>query len=367
MMENKDKNNNQGYWKDAEAETDWQPSWQADGSPRQEDATIRVPYAPLDEQKKADKEDTAKPFMGYDKQIATLNELANRYRPETDDERKRREKRERSSKIIAGVTDGIRALSNLYFTTKYSPNAYDHRRDSATTPLQEKLEALRRERKMEGDRYYNYVMQAGALENERGRMQQAEKERQQRMNIANEEHQWRKDIQPEIQRKAVGEADAAGYRAQAEGVKSYYAPLQQQADLNLKGERVKTERGKQNVQHSQVSLNRTRANESRARAGAAGRSNAKEYRAWDRNGRERWFSDEKSALSFARQEGTAGKVSVSTTTTSDKTDPITGKKVSDSKTATKHVAYPAKPIPKPKPHQKQGKKPIYQNTKKLGL
>lgn len=367
-MENKDKSSEQNYWKDAAAEKDWHPLQQVEDSLRPEEVTVRVPYAPLDEQQpKAVDGNAVKPFIGYEKQIATLNELANRNRPETEEERKRRMRRERSSKIMAGVTDGIRALSNLYFTTKYSPNAYDHRRDSAITPLQEKLEALRRERKMEGDRYYNYVMQAGALENERNRMQQAEKERQQRMNITNEEHQWRKDIQPEIQRKAVGEADAAGYKAQAEGVKSYYAPLQQQADLALKDERTKTERGKQNVQHSQVSLNRTRANESRARAGAAGRSNAKEYRAWDRNGRERWFSDEKSALSFARQEGTAGKVSVSTTTTSDKIDPITGKKVSDSKTATKHVAYPAKPQPKTKPQQKQGKKPTYQNTKNLGL
>lgn len=366
MMENKDKSSEQNYWKDAAAEKDWHPLQQVEDSLRPEEVTVRVPYAPLDEQQpKAVDGNAVKPFIGYEKQIATLNELAKRNRPETEEERKRRMRRERSSKIMAGVTDGIRALSNLYFTTKYSPNAYDHRRDSAITPLQEKLEALRRERKMEGDRYYNYVMQAGSLENERDRMQQAEKERQQRMNIANEKHQWEKDLQPGRVAKVNSDAVAAGYKAQTEGVKSYYAPLQQQADLALKDERTKTERGKQNVQHSQVSLNRTRANESRARAGAAGRSNAKEYRAWDRNGRERWFSDEKSALSFARQEGTAGKVSVSTTTTSDKIDPITGKKVSDSKTATKHVAYPAKP--QPKPQQKQGKKPTYQNTKNLGL
>ena len=371
-----DKNNEQNYWKDVEEEKDWHPFQQTDDSLRPEEVLVRVPYAPLDEQpKKAVKEDTAKPFMGYAKQIATLNELAKRNKPETDEERKRREKRERSSRIIAGVTDGIRALGNLYYTTQYATNAYDHRRDSAMTPLQEKLEALRRERKMEGDRYYNYVMQAGALENERDRMQQAEKERQQRMNIANEEHQWRKDIQPEIQRKAVGEADAAGYRAQAEGVKSSYAPIQQQADLALKGEKENTEKKRQKVLGSQVVLNGAKTREAHARAGAAGRSNAREYRAWDRHGRERWFSDEKSALSFARQEGTAGNVEVSTTTSSDKKDPITGKNVSDSKTTTKQVAYPAKPKPKekeqpkpkPKPHQKQGKKPSYQNTKKLGL
>ena len=221
------------------------------------------------------------------------------------------------------------------------------------TPLQEKLEALRRERKEAGDRYYNYVMQAGALENERDKAMQAEKERQQRMNIANEEHQWEKDLQPGRVRKVNSDADAAGYRAQAEGVKSYYAPLQQQADLALKGEKENTEKKRQKVLDSQVVLNGARTGEAHAKAGAAGRSNAKEYIAWDRNGRPHYYSSREAALYRAYIEGTAGKVSVSTTTTSDKIDPITGKKVSDSKTATKHVAYPAKPQPKEKEQQKQ--------------
>lgn len=365
-MENKDKRNEQNYWKDVEEEKDWHPFQQIDDSLRPEEVMVRVPYAPLDEQpQKAVKEDTAKPFMGYAKQIATLNELAKRNKPETDEERKRREKRERSSKIIAGVTDGIRALSNLYFTTKYSPNAYDHRRDSAITPLQEKLEALRRERKEAGDRYYNYVLQAGALENERDRMQQADKERQQRMDIANEEHQWRKDIQPEIQRKAVGEADAAGYRAKTEETKAWFAPLQQDADLDLKREKKNTEKKRQKALGSQVVLNGARTREANARAGAAGRSNAKEYVAWDRNGRPHYYSSREAALYRAYIEGTAGSVEESTTTTNDNTDPITGKNVSIKKTTTKQVAYPAKP--QPKPQQKQGKKPIYQNTKNLGL
>jgi hypothetical protein len=376
MMEGK--NNEQNYWKDAEEEKDWHPFQQIDDSLRPEEVMVRVPYAPLDEQpQKAVKEDTAKPFIGYEKQIATLNELANRNRPETEDERKRRVRRERSSKIMAGVTDGIRALSNLYFTTKYSPNAYDHRRDSTMTPLQEKLEALRRERKEAGDRYYNYVLQAGSLENERDKAMQAEKERQQRMNIANEEHQWEKDLQPGRVAKVNSDADAAEYKATTAKVISDYAPRQQAADLELKREKKNTEQGKQNVQHSQEVLNRAKTGEANARAGAVGRSNAREYRAWDRNGRERWFSDEKSALSFARQEGTAGNVEVSTTTSNDRTDPITGKNVPTKKTTTKQVAYPAKPKPKekeqqkpkpkPKPHQKQGKKPSYQNTKKIGL
>lgn len=46
------------------------------------------------------------------------------HEPETDEQRKKRERREKSKKIIAAVTDGVRALSNLYFTTQYAPNMY---------------------------------------------------------------------------------------------------------------------------------------------------------------------------------------------------------------------------------------------------
>ena len=364
MMENKDKEKDQGYWKNATVETGWQPSWQAEGSPRQEDATIRVPYAPLDEQpKKADKEDAAKPFMGYDKQIATLNELANRDRPETDEERKRREKRERSAKIIAGVTDGIRALGNLYFTTRYAPNAYDHRRDSAMTPLQEKLEALRRERKEAGDRYYNYVLQAGALENERDKTLQAEKERKQRMDIADEEHQWKKDLQPGIKREVNSNADTAEYKAKTAKVILDYAPRQQQADLALKGEKQNTEKKRQKVLDSQVVLNGARTGEARARAGAAGRSNAKEYIAWDEKGRVRRFSSKDAADRFAHQHGTFKETKVITEREAD--SDMSGH---SSSTTTKKGGYPVKPQAKPKakPKPKQGKKPTYEHTKGLG-
>lgn len=353
-MENKDKRNEQNYWKDAETEKDWHPLQQVEDNLRPEEVTVRVPYAqPEEQQPKSVDDNAAKPFIGYDKQIATLNELANRNRPETEEERKRRKRRERSSKIIAGVTDGIRALSNLYFTTKYSPNAYDHRRDSAITPLQEKLEALRRERKMEGDRYYNYVMQAGALENERDKAMQAEKERKQRMDIADEEHQWEKALQPGRIAKVDSDAAAAGYRAKTEETKAWFAPLQQDADLDLKREKKNTEKKRQKELDSQVKFNIARTGEAHAKAGAAGRSNAKEYIAWDRNGKPHYYSSKEAALWRAYQEGTAGNVNVSTTTSSDNTDPITGKNVPIKKTTTKQVSYPVKPQPKEKEQQKQ--------------
>ena len=63
-------------------------------------------------------QNNADAVMGYDQQIAALQEAANKTKPETEEERKKRERREKSKKIIAAVGDGLMALSNLYFTTR---------------------------------------------------------------------------------------------------------------------------------------------------------------------------------------------------------------------------------------------------------
>lgn len=50
-----------------------------------------------------------------------LYEAMNRDKPETAEERARREKREKSEAILSAVGDGISALSNLFFTSRYAP------------------------------------------------------------------------------------------------------------------------------------------------------------------------------------------------------------------------------------------------------
>lgn len=64
---------------------------------------------------------TDKPRLSY----AEMYQLLNPNKPETAEERAKREKREKSEAAIAAVGDTISALSNLYFTSQYAPNAYD--------------------------------------------------------------------------------------------------------------------------------------------------------------------------------------------------------------------------------------------------
>lgn len=65
----------------------------------------------------------------YDDIIAQYEQAllrhAERNKPESDEEKAKRERREKWEKIISGISDIGRALGNLYFTTKYAPDMYD--------------------------------------------------------------------------------------------------------------------------------------------------------------------------------------------------------------------------------------------------
>ncbi len=106
-----------------------------------------VVVAQTDEKKP---EDGSKGLGFYERQIR--ERYANKS-PETPEQKAERLKRERRNKAIAAVGDIISSLSNLYFTTKYSPNAYDPR-TSLSASMQNRYDLLRKERQ-EHEREYN--------------------------------------------------------------------------------------------------------------------------------------------------------------------------------------------------------------------
>lgn len=109
-------------------------------------------------------------LIGYDNQIDILKKAQADYAKanETDEQRKKREKREKAKRVIAAVGDGIRALSNLYFTSQYAPNMYNPN-DSQLAKTDARQEKLKAEREANRDKYLNYSLRIGDLENDRAR------------------------------------------------------------------------------------------------------------------------------------------------------------------------------------------------------
>ena len=189
--------------------------------------------------------------MGYDQQIAALQEAANRVKPETEEERKKRERREKSAKIVSAVSDGLQALSNLFFTTRGAPNMYDHKEASQLTPLQEKLEKLRAERQANADKYLQYSLKIGDAQNERAKTLREMEAQQERAKLAREkaqreqeEHGWLAALQPDKQREQAGKATKAEQEAVTAKAEADNAP-----DLNeLKKKEIKSRINKNNRQ-----------------------------------------------------------------------------------------------------------------------
>lgn len=255
--------------------------------------------------------------MGYDQQIAALQEAANRVKPETEEERKKRERREKSAKIVSAVSDGLQALSNLFFTTRGAPNMYDHKEASQLTPLHEKLEKLKAERQANADKYLQYSLKIGDAQNERAktlREMEAEQEKQklarEKAQREQEEHGWLAALQPDKQREQAGKATKAEQEAVTAKAEADNAP-------DLYKAKVDTEKARGEAQRASAASSRAAATDHYASARAHDRSNNDEFSAWDENGREHKFRTAAAAEAFAKQHGTFEETDVTSTSTTD--------------------------------------------------
>lgn len=255
--------------------------------------------------------------MGYDQQIAALQEAANRVKPETEEERKKRERREKSAKIVSAVSDGLQALSNLFFTTRGAPNMYDHKEASQLTPLQEKLEKLKAERQANADKYLQYSLKIGDAQNERAKTLREMEAQQERSKLAREkaqreqeEHGWLAALQPDKQREQAGKATKAEQEAVTAKAEADNAP-------DLYKAKVDTEKARGEAQRASAASSWAAATDHYASARAHDRSNNDEFSAWDENGREHKFGKAAAAEAFAKQHGTFEETDVTSTSTTD--------------------------------------------------
>ena len=177
---------------------------------------------------------------GTDRQIKTIQDWmdAEENRPETPEERKKRERREKSKRIIAAVSDGISALSNLYFTSQYAPNMYNHEKGSMANAVDARLERLKAEREKNADKYLQFSLKLGDLENERAKTLRELEAQQERQELARkkaqreaEAHGWEAVLQADKQREQKEKANRAEQEAITARAVADYAPELQQAKI----------------------------------------------------------------------------------------------------------------------------------------
>ena len=125
---------------------------------------------------------------GYDRKINTLQDIIERLSPpESEEDRKKRERKEKSAKIISAISDGLSSLSNLFFTTRYAPNMYNHEKTSQLAGQNAAIERAKKEREANADRYLNFALKLGDIENERANAKNNHAAANERMRMAKEE------------------------------------------------------------------------------------------------------------------------------------------------------------------------------------
>ena len=272
-------------------------------------------------------------LIGYDNQISILKKAREGYAQanETEEERRKRERREKSKRVIAAVGDGIRALSNLYFTSQYAPNMYNPD-DSQLAKTDARQEKLRAEREANRDKYLSYSLRIGGLENDRARTVREMEAQAERIRLAREkdkreaqEHQWLAGRQTDINREQTAKADAAESISTIKAEEAKNAPEKYREEVGLIQDKRNTEKAKQGVALATVNekkagaaLKRSGIAVNNARVGALNRSNVSEFSAYDGRGREHKFRTKAAADDFAKRHGTY-KAQITATTKDRKT------------------------------------------------
>lgn len=273
---------------------------------------------------------------GSDRKIKTLQDFLDQMeQPETAEQRKKRERREKSAKIVSAISDGIQAMSNLFFTSQYAPNAYNHEKSSNLNAQSAAIEKAKKDREANADRYLKFALALGDAENERAKTVREAEAEQERRKLAREKagreaeaHSWLAALQPDKQREQAEKANKAAEDARTAKAEADNAPALQQAKLATEEAHAR-------------SYDASAAN-SRASAAAHGRSNQAEFSAWDEKGGEHKFRTAEAAEAYARQHGTWREEEYEETSETHTDDETNGNK-DVKRTTKKKRGYAGKP------------------------
>lgn len=209
-----------GQLKGAENTVGSKPVAQPTAAPLQE--TKQTPGTDGQPQEKRQEQTEEKKRLSYVEMFEALNPQ----KPETAEERAKREKREKREAVLAAVGDGISALSNLFFTTQYAPNAYDPSK-GMSAKARERWDRLRLEREANRRAYSDGYLRALAMDEAGDREERNWRHTLERERIADERYEIKAaqdkamaDLNEQLKRHQI---TAAEYKAEQERIAAQFA------------------------------------------------------------------------------------------------------------------------------------------------
>lgn len=158
---------------------------------------------------------------------------------ESDEERKKRERREASRKIIKSVGDGLSAIANLVLTDQGAPSMYDPNTQGQMAKYEQRLREAAANRDKDNAERYKLLLAANQLAEQRARLQAAGMDAQRSlMTQANKDIQDKKMIPYKL---AALEDEARAKKAKADKaeIEAQYTPQVYEDKHQVAGSQVK--------------------------------------------------------------------------------------------------------------------------------
>lgn len=274
------------------------------------------------------------------------------YKPPTAEELENARKKEKRDKVFAAIGDGIAALSNLYFTTKGAPNAFDPR-NSLSAKARERWDKLNKEREENARYYMQEAMKAQALDDDRD-----DKDRSYMSKLQNDYRNYLlklsannraaelHDLDKQLRQGKINEQT---YKAKKAEVEAKYAEDNQKSVIAKNKAAAKASNASANNSNAQAEEHRRNVNSG--------------YAWYEKDGTRHIAKTKDEAVYNARQHGTLDSVETISTDTTESDVVHRGKVVKNQKktvTTKKHkdVYYPGiRQKPAAKPQAKPAAKP----------
>lgn len=242
----------------------------------------------------------------------TYEEMFEQYFPGEQPLSAKEQKRQRREAVYSALGDGISALSNLYYTNRYAPSAYDPSA-SLSKKNNERWQKLIADRKSQAQQYYNAQMRAmqaddlQAIRKQNADANEAYKRSQVEKNASIASAQ--QEIAAARVRKDTSAAALAEQKLEylKEGWPVELATKQAQLDLEkAKADNAQREADdKHAVAQSTVNRNNASAEKSRSGgSGSGGRSGSGRIPWYDEDGNLQYAKTEAEAKQQSKQHGT---------------------------------------------------------------
>ena len=274
------------------------------------------------------------------------------YKPPTAEELEKERKKEKRDKVFAAIGDGIAALSNLYFTTKGAPNAFDPR-NSLSAKARERWDKLNKEREENARYYMQEAMKAQALDDDRD-----DKDRSYMSKLQNDYRNYLLKLSADNRAAELhdldkqlrqGKINEQTYKAKKAEVEAKYAEAIQKSVIAKNKASAKASNASANNSNAQAAEHRRNVNSG--------------YAWYEKDGTRHIAKTKDEAVYNARQHGTLDSVETISTDTTESDVVHRGKVVKNQKktvTTKKHkdVYYPGiRQKPAAKPQAKPAAKP----------